>query len=111
MTDPTLSTHPFVTTERVKGTLVISADGEKLGKIEEIAIDKTSGSVAYAILGEGGLFGMGEHYRPLAWGDLTYDPDKKAFTVPHSRLQVEAMQTLPRDDLSGWTVSKSAIFI
>ena len=91
--------------------MVISADGEKLGRIEEIAIDKESGAVAYAILGEGGLFGMGEHYRPVAWNDLTYDADRKAFTVPHSRAEVHAIQTLPRDDLSGWTVSKSAIFI
>lgn len=111
MTSETHTPHPFVTTERVKGTVVLSADGEKLGKIEEIAIDKASGSVAYAILGEGGLFGMGEHYRPIAWGDLSYDAERRAFTVPHSRADVEKMQTLPTDDLSGWTVSKSAIFI
>ena len=109
MTTP--STHPFVTTERVKGTVVFSADGEKLGKIEEIAIDKQSGAVAYAILGQGGMFGMGEHYRPIAWTSLTYDADKKAFHVPHSRAEVEAFETLPPDDLSGWTVGKSAIFI
>ena len=103
--------HPFVISERVKGTVVISADGEKLGKIEEIAIDKNSGAVAYAILGQGGLFGMGEQYRPVAWGDLSYDAERKAFTVPHSRDEVKAMQTLPGDDLSGWTVTQSAIFI
>ena len=90
---------------------MLSADGEKLGKIEEIAIDKVSGAVAYAILGEGGLFGMGEHYRPVAWSDLRYDSERKAFTVPHSRAEMLAMQSLPGDDLSGWTVAQSTIFI
>lgn len=111
MTTETHVPRPFVTSERVKGAVVISADGEKLGKIEEIAIDKVSGAVAYAILGQGGLFGMGEHYRPVPWADLRYDTERKAFTVPHSRAEVERMAALPADDLSGWTVTQSAIFI
>lgn len=111
MTPAAHAPHPLVTTERVKGTVVLSADGEKLGKIEEIAIDKASGAVAYAILGEGGLFGMGEHYRPIPWSDLRYDAERRAFCVPHSKAEVETMQTLATDELSGWTGGRGAIFI
>ena len=109
--DSSTSSRPLITSDRVKGTAVVTADGEKIGRIEEIAIDKQSGAIAYAILGEGGLLGMGEHYRPLAWGDLTYDTEKKAFALPMTKAEVEAITPLPADDLSGWTTEKAAVFI
>ncbi len=111
MTIETPTPRPLVTSERVKGTAVIDVEGHKVGKIEEIAIDKATGQVVYAILGEGGVLGLGEHYRPLAWNDLTYDPERKAFALPMTKAQVQEITPLPTDDLSGWTAEKAAVFI
>ena len=46
--------HPLIPADRVNGTDVVNAAGEKLGKIEDVAIEKVSGDVAYAILSFGG---------------------------------------------------------
>lgn len=94
--------HPLVTADRVNGTTVYGASGEKLGKVEDIAIDKISGEVAYAILGAGGFLGLGERYYPLAWRTLTYDPDRRGYVVPGGRAELEAAPSLNADELSGW---------
>lgn len=103
--------HPLTTSARVKGTAVVTVDEHKVGKIEEVAIDKATGAIAYAILGEGGILGMGEHYRPLAWSDLRYDTERKAFAVPMTRAEVEAIPPLSSDDMAGWTETKTSVFI
>ena len=107
----TAAPHPLITSERVKGTAVVTIDDHRVGKIEELAIDKATGAIAYAILGEGGLLGMGEHYRPLAWADLRYDIERKAYALPMTRAEVEAIAQLPTADIAGWTAEKSAVFI
>ena len=103
--------HPLTTSARVRGTAVVTIDDHKVGKIEDIAIDKRTGAIAYAILGEGGVLGLGEHYRPLAWSDLRYDTERKAFALPMTRQEVEAIAPLSADDMAGWTETKSAVFI
>jgi hypothetical protein len=95
----------------VRGAAVLARGGETVGRIEELAIDKRTGVVAYAILGEGGLFGIGERYRPLAWADLRYDAERHAFSLPLTRDEVLAIPTLEGEDPSGWTVRRTAVFI
>ena len=59
--------HPLIPADRVNGTDVVNQAGEKLGKIEDVAIDKVSGDVAYAILSFGGVLGIGAKYYPVPW--------------------------------------------
>lgn len=97
------SEHPLIPAERVNGTTVYGQDGAKVGKIEDIAIDKQSGRVAYAILGFGGVLGLGERYLPLPWSVLTYDTDKNGYVTP---LGPEALKEAPSfepGELSGWS--------
>ena len=51
----------------------ITRQGESLGSIYDVMIDKRSGGVAYAVMSFGGFLGMGEDYHPLPWSMLTYD--------------------------------------
>jgi hypothetical protein len=44
----TTSPNSLIASDRVEGTPVRRSDGEKLGTIERLMIDKTSGKVAYA---------------------------------------------------------------
>ena len=41
-------THNLIANDRVKGTPVCRASGEKIGVIQRLMIDKLSGKVAYA---------------------------------------------------------------
>lgn len=56
------------------------ANGEKVGYIERVMIDK----VSYAVLSFGGLLGIGDDHYPLPWQALKYDTNLRA-TLPASR--------------------------
>ena len=47
--------HTMVPSDRVEHVAVHSWDGEKLGIIERLMLDKVSGTVAYAVIKTGGL--------------------------------------------------------
>lgn len=77
----TNETHRLISSKKVEGTAVYGTDGEKLGHIHNFMVDKHSGKVEYAVLGFGGLFGMGENYHPLPWDALSYDTVKGGYSV------------------------------
>ena len=72
--------HAMVPSDRVEHATVYGRNGAKLGTIERLMLDKVSGTVAYAVIKTGGLFGSHHHY-PVLWGALRYDPTRQAFEV------------------------------
>ena len=49
---------PLVDSDKVQGTDVYDANGTKIGAIDRLLIEKTSGKVVYAIMSFGGFLGM-----------------------------------------------------
>jgi hypothetical protein len=74
-------TTSLIGSDKVEGTAVYGADEKKIGSIERVMIDKTSGKVAYAILSFGGFMGMGEDYYPVPWSTLKYDSNLEGYRV------------------------------
>jgi len=66
-------TASLIGSDKVEGTAVYDAKGEKMGSIERVMINKRSGQVAYAVLQFGGFLGLGSEYYPIPWSSLTYD--------------------------------------
>ena len=66
-------THELISSDKVEGTAVYDRNGNKLGTVSNVMLDKRSGQVAYAVLSFGGFLGMGSSYHPLPWNQLTYD--------------------------------------
>jgi PRC-barrel domain len=66
-------TYSLIASDKVEGTPVYRSNGEQVGKIQRVMIDKLRGKVAYALMGSGGFLGMGENYYPLPWSVLTYN--------------------------------------
>jgi hypothetical protein len=66
-------TGNLIGSDKVEGTAVFGADAQKIGTIERVMIDKTSGMVSYAVLGFGGFLGIGNDHYPLPWQSLKYD--------------------------------------
>ena len=52
------------------GTDVENAQGEDLGKIEDVVLDPQDGRVAYAVLSFGGFLGLGEKFFAVPWSAL-----------------------------------------
>ena len=67
------STGHLIASDKVEGTAVYGADGQEIGTIERVMIEKTSGRVSYAVLGFGGFLGIGNDHYPLPWNSLKYD--------------------------------------
>lgn len=95
--------HPLIAADRVSGTAVFGVDGEKLGRVEDVAIEKTSGVVAYAILTSGGVLGMGARFHPVPWRLLTCDADLGGYATPLRRSDLDSAPAIDETRLSGWT--------
>ena len=68
-------TSTLIGSDKVEGTAVYGANDEKIGSIERVMIEKTSGRVLYAVLGFGGFLGIGNDHYPLPWDSLKYDTE------------------------------------
>ena len=68
-----METSTLISADKVEGTAVYNREGDKLGSIQTVMIDKVSGKVAYAVMSFGGFLGIGDRYHPLPWDVLTYD--------------------------------------
>jgi hypothetical protein len=66
---------------KVRHTPVFSTAGERIGHIEDLAIEKVGGRVAYAILSFGGLLGIGEQFHPMPWSVLAYDVARSGYVT------------------------------
>ena len=79
-------TVSLISASKVTGTNVYNRQGEKLGSVYDVMLDKVSGRVAYAIMSFGGFLGMGENYHPLPWRALTYDTRQDGYVVDIDRM-------------------------
>ncbi|MBT2322004.1 PRC-barrel domain-containing protein [Variovorax paradoxus] len=87
------STRDVISSERVEGTAVYNAAGEKLGTIDDLMIDKVSGQVRYAVMEFGGFLGIGTDRYPVPWSMLKYDTAQDGYVVP---LDKDKLQGAPR---------------
>jgi len=85
-------TANVISASKVTGTSVYSTDGDLLGEINDVMLDKRSGKIAYAVLSFGGLLGIGERYHPLPWATLKYDTRQGGYVVG---LTLERLQGAP----------------
>ena len=101
MADLTQSTGGnLIAAERVNGTNVYNLKGEKLGHVEDIVLDKMSNNIEFAVLGFGGVLGMGEKFHPIPWSVLSYDEDKGGYVVPYSK---DVLKNAPAYDINDLT--------
>jgi hypothetical protein len=59
--------------DKESGKAVYGADNKKIGSIEKVMVDNTSGEIAYAVLSFGGFLGIGSDHYPVPWKVLRYD--------------------------------------
>jgi hypothetical protein len=82
-------TDRLISSDKAVGTAVYNRQGEHLGSVYNLMIDKYSGQVAYAVMSFGGFLGMGESYHPLPWRRLTYDTRQGGYVVDLDRTRLE----------------------
>jgi sporulation protein YlmC with PRC-barrel domain len=97
------STSDVISSDRVEGTSVYNAAGDKLGSIDDLMIDKRSGQVRYAVLEFGGFLGMGTDRYPLPWNLLKYDTGREGYVVPIDKARLEDAPRYDESDAPDYT--------
>jgi len=101
---PTATGHTTaIRASRVIGTDIKDAQGEVIGKVEDLILDKTENAIMFAVVGFGGFLGMGEKFHPLPWSSLDFDEELNAYVAPFTKQQLEAapadtIKELTKDD-------------
>jgi len=91
-------TGALIGADKVKGTLVYNGEGEKLGTVDDVMLDKQRGNVAYAVMSFGGFLGMGKKHHPLPWDVLNYSEKQDGYVVNLSKEQLEGAPTFERGE-------------
>lgn len=96
--------EPGVDPERITATAIIGerilgSDGKELGKVEEVAMNLTTGEVSYLVLAAGGVMGFGGKFYALPLESLTFNPEDKTFTIDLNKKQ---LKLIPEFDKHNW---------
>ena len=82
------------------GANVENAQGQNLGEIKDIVIDRASGRMAYAVVSFGGFLGMGEKLFAVPWGAFSQPKaDKDTFVLDVDK---ERLKNAPGFDAHNW---------
>jgi uncharacterized protein YrrD len=98
-------TAALISADRVEGTRVYDPQGNKLGSIDTVMIDKSSGQVAYAVLSFGGILGIGRSHFPLPWHQLRYDTRQDGYVVSVTEEQLNQAPRYDAGETVDWTDS------
>ena len=99
MTTPTGHTNAIRAGKAI-GTNVYDPDGNKIGEVKDIVLEKTSNNILFAVVGFGGVLGMGDKYHPMPWSELDYDSDRGGYVVSFT---AEQLKSAPADSLEELT--------
>lgn len=97
--------YNIVRSGEVIGKAVKTPELEKLGKIEEIVLDKLSGQCRYLVLSFGGFMGFGNDYFAFPWKSFHYDKNEECFILQVAKEKLKKEKGFNKDawpDMAGW---------
>ena len=83
------SITPTISSSKVEGTNVYSPNGDKLGSIDDLVIDKKSGQVRTQRWSSAASWAWAPTATPLPWDQLKYDTTKDGYVVNVDKTQLE----------------------
>lgn len=91
-------THTLIGSDKVEGTAVFGPDGERMGSIARVMIEKRTGRVSYAVLSFGGFLGIGDDHYPVPWPALKYNTALGGYQIA---VTVNQLEGAPRHSAEG----------
>jgi hypothetical protein len=73
--------HSLIASDPIEGSAVRWPNGDRIGHIEPLMMDKISGKVSYAVLSFGGFLGIGADLVPLPRARMTFNPTLDAYQL------------------------------
>jgi sporulation protein YlmC with PRC-barrel domain len=80
--------HRMLPLSNIIGMDVHNRQGERLGRIDEIVLNR-DGSVNYAVIAHGGFLGIGDNHVAVPWDRLTLDAERQGAVMDTTREQLE----------------------
>lgn len=80
MTEAFLDAHMLIEA-KTSALKVRSRDGDNLGEIKALLVDRRSGQSTYAVLSLGGFLGFNKSFYPVPFGVLAYEPGSGDYVV------------------------------
>ena len=79
---------------KIIGTNVRNRQGDKIGDIEDIVLDR-NGSVAYAVVSTGGFLGIGDRLHAVPWKALQSQANEDFLVIDIDRKRLQAAPGFP----------------
>jgi len=115
---PVLETRPgmgetvdLVRANEIRDIKVRNPEGEGLGDITDVAIDRRTGCITYAVLAYGGILGFGEKHFAIPWEAVQIRLREKMAIVDTDRRTLDRSSGFSRDRMPGegdWSLIRAA---
>ena len=99
MATETRETAGLIGSDKVEGTAVYDAHGERMGSIARVMLEKRSGHVAYAVINFGGFLGIGSDSYPIPWDALKYDTSLGGY---RTNITEQQLKSAPKYQGDSW---------
>jgi PRC-barrel domain protein len=103
MNTGTMTGKPLIESDRVEGTTVYDPQGNTIGSIKRLMIEKMGGRVAYSVMSFGGFLGLGAQEYPIPWSKLTYDTQLGGYKTDITENQLKNAPTFTRESNWDWS--------
>lgn len=98
MLDAKTRDHTVIGSDRVEGTTVYGKNGDKIGSVRRIMIDKTTGQARDVEVSVGAFLGIGGDLHSLPWEKLEYDTDLGGYKLDVTEEQLRNAPTYSEND-------------
>jgi sporulation protein YlmC with PRC-barrel domain len=96
---PVSGMAPLIRSSTLKGEKVKNAQGDDLGKVEEVMIEMETGRIGYVVLSFGGFMGLGDKLFAVPWNALALEPARKELILNVSK---DKLANAPGFDKNNW---------
>lgn len=93
----------LIGSDKVEGTSVRRPNGDHLGSIRRLMIEKATGRISYAVMNFGGFLGLGEAYYPVPWNLLRYNESLDAYELDISDEQLKGAPQFTDESAYDWS--------
>jgi sporulation protein YlmC with PRC-barrel domain len=83
------------------GEAVLDARGQNLGVLAHLMLDAGEGRIAYAVVGRGGVLGIGEKLHAIPWSAITIDAQRQCVVLDVDGETLDAAPVLDRTHWPG----------
>ena len=102
MPEPTASAtsvHPLIESDRIEGTRVYSIEGENIGTVKRLVIEKVSGQVIFAVTSLGRYFNLEHEEHTVPWKRLKYDLGRNGYITDITEDELRTAPEFSHEDI------------